>query len=1101
MVAMEAVMKRAWTALIAILGFSLFACSQLSTRNITVADSVSVTLPQGWRIGNQSRDSLEIYLPGPETKTLEKGSGDKNPKPEYVPPPDAGMLITVEHRKDHLDAVKRLAEISVEYPERATPLLVSGWPAIDRTYRDYMPQPGEGEAPPGDLKATFHTTAVAVGDLLVRFNTMYGPKADQRILDAAVAVARTMKAPRGNSETSLRELPLIERLAPKPIKPQQAPARQPAEDRQNKPSPGVAVQVQTGNGELEVATNDGQHVVVAANSGFSFSDTAGGAYTFGGGTPCNQSSCDGDPSLAAGASGAIYYSWIGGPSLTQLGDGLSRSTDNGHTFPFQAMATACPGTTSCQVADQEHIAADRANTAAGGGDFVYIVWRNFTSGAFSIRIACSSNNGSTFGSSVVVGSGDFPRVAVGRDGFVYVAWASGGNMMLNKYSNCDNGLVAQTGWPVTVAAFTNVVCPVPGLDRCNGRNNLSSPAVVGDDLQGNHLFYAFASSTGAGNENIIIMDSSDGGSTFPRSVTANTAVTGRRYLSWVSAYGGMAVVSWYDRRNATTANNDLARYFIGGAAVRGPNLVALNETDLSGANDNQCSRWPWPTNATTDSEGCSVQPQLAGYCAIPTATQPPAGYTPCDFTSTTCPSGQVCKIDRGAPKYGDYNGNAAGAGRMFSAWASSVPPTGLPGAAGTIRVYSSADRIPSDFYVRDWNSGSTFDNGQQPSTNANFWSTSSLWNQNTNVAVAAGPSGWVIGDAPDRTGSNFLFATINRRAAAAATAPAAGVTANFYFADFGLGTTYSSLGSQSVTFAAGDLGQTTPGLSWTVPASASGHLCVSVQIAGPDGDVSAFPSLSGNSPGTGVVADNNIAQRNLQETIGTGGGSAEIIAIVRNWLPEERNMRLRLVTPKDVQLDASLELIGLREVRSQAIRFTGRAVIDTGILKPGEVRWLRVHVAGLKNLARPVPIFVFDETMRLGGGFTILVHPDRPDRVIARNLAQFRNVLLRITKTEGNPEAGQIAALTAKLSKAPSAAAYLDFLGQIQQALGRIGNSHLQKVGPGDAFHVRAAMADLSAAIAAKNIDRATAAQMAMTERLDAGVTSTFYPGGIQRTR
>ena len=1095
-------MKRIWTILIALIfGFAVIAVAQRPTGSITVADSISVVVPPGWKVANRSRDSLEIYLPSAERAQSQRDRGNGNLKPEYIPP-DAGMLIIVEHREDHFDALKRLAEISVEFPERATPLLIAGWPAIERTYRDYTPQPGESEGPPGEFKATFTTTAVAVGNLLVRFNTMYGPHADRRIQEVAIAVARNMSAPRGNGETSQRELPLIERLAPKRINPQQSPARERGEYRRNRSSPGVAVQVQSGQGELEVATNDGQHVVVAANSGFSFSDNAGGAFTFGGGTPCNQTTCDGDPSLAAGASGAIYYSWIGGPTQTQWGDGLSRSTDNGHTFPFQTMAVACPGTTSCKTADQEHIAADRFNAAAGGGDFVYIVWRNFpTAGAFSIRIACSSNNGSAWGASVVVGTGDFPRVAVGRDGFVYVAFVNGGNMMLHKYSNCDSGLVAQPGWPVTVAAFTNVVCPVAGLDRCNGRNTLSSPVVVGDDLQADHIYYAFASSTGAGNEDIIIMDSSDGGATFPRSVTANSAVTARRYLSWVSAYGGMAVVSWYDRRNATAANNDLARYFIGGAAVRGPNLVALTEADLSGANDNQCSVWPWPTNSSTDSESCSVQPQLAGYCAIPSATIPPAGYTPCDFSSTTCPSGQVCKFANGAPKYGDYNGNAAGAGRMFSAWASTVPPLGLAGTAGTLRVYSSADRIPSDFYVRDWNAGASFDNGQQPSTSADFWSTSSLWNQATGTAVAPGPSGWVVGDAPDRGGSNFLFATINRRAAAAATAAAAGVTANFFVADFGLGTTYSSVGSESVTFAAADLSQTTPGHSWTVPASASGHLCASVQIAGPDGDTSAFPSLAGSSPGTGVIADNNIAQRNLQETVGTGAGGAEIIAMVRNWLPEARNMRLRVVVPRDVQLDSTLELIGVREAHAELVRLARGTVIDTGILKPGEVRWLRFHAASLKGVAKPVPIQVFDDAIPLGGGFTILLHADKRERVIARNLAAFRNVLLRIANVEGNRDARNLAALAAISSKAPSEAAYWDFLRKTQKPVDLLVSSHLRRNGTGDAFHIRAAMLDLWKALAARDIDRATAAQMAMTERLDAHFTSTFYPRGIQKLR
>jgi hypothetical protein len=53
-------------------------------------------------------------------------------------------------------------------------------------------------------------------------------------------------------------------------------------------------------------------------------------------------------------------------------------------------------------------------------------------------------------------------------------------------------------------------------------------------------------------------------------------------MPWISTSGGVAVLGWYDRRYATAASNDLTLYFVGGAAVRGPNLQALAETDLSG---------------------------------------------------------------------------------------------------------------------------------------------------------------------------------------------------------------------------------------------------------------------------------------------------------------------------------------------------------------------------------------------------------------------------------------------------------------------------------------------------------------------------------------
>src|SRR4029078_399079 len=128
----------------------------------------------------------------------------------------------------------------------------------------------------------------------------------------------------------------------------------------------------------------------------------------------------GDPSLAVGNSGNIYYAWIGGPTGSSLGDGVSRSTNNGQTFTFRGMAATCPGTTACTLADQEHIAADRTNAASGGGDRLYNVWRDF-GGSFSIRISCSTDSGATWTPGTAIGAGDLPRVSVGGDGFVYAA--------------------------------------------------------------------------------------------------------------------------------------------------------------------------------------------------------------------------------------------------------------------------------------------------------------------------------------------------------------------------------------------------------------------------------------------------------------------------------------------------------------------------------------------------------------------------------------------------------------------------------------------------------------------------------------------------------
>ena len=80
-----------------------------------------------------------------------------------------------------------------------------------------------------------------------------------------------------------------------------------------------------------------------------------------------------------------------------------------------------------------------------------------------------------------------------------------------------------------------------------------------------------ATNTAAGNEDILVRDSLDGGATFPAARVAqlNAGIPGPRFMPWVCTTGGEAFVTWYDRRNATAGQNDLTDYF-GGRAFPSP---------------------------------------------------------------------------------------------------------------------------------------------------------------------------------------------------------------------------------------------------------------------------------------------------------------------------------------------------------------------------------------------------------------------------------------------------------------------------------------------------------------------------------------------------
>jgi FG-GAP-like repeat len=643
-----------------------------------IMHGVRVSWPAPWIFANRTRNSVEIAYPLPPGVQRTPGKvGEKPSSARELVSSAATMTVEVEPRSSHRDALKRLSEIGSEYPESSKLLVIVGWPAIERVRRAPLPSPGEAE-PSAEELATFVTTAVAAGADVVRFETTIAPGMDSKLADSALQIARRMLSKRGDSAAAKRELGIVSKgiVAPptgvrKPTTLRE-PKQQPPEAGGGAAQPGATL-VQSGVGELEVAvSSDGQHVVVAANSGFSYSDNGGQSFTRGGGTPCVFNGCDGDPSLAVGRSGTFYYSWIGFPNNQPGGnppngttDSLSISTDNGHTFTFRSNAVVCPNTTptTCSLPDQEHIAADRTNLSRTKQDQVYLVWRNFSSLSLTPRIVCSSDGASTWSGQVAIAAaGDFPRINVGGDGFVYVVYRSGANLMLNKYSSCSNRLAQQAEFPRAVTAVTDVVCPVPGLDRCNNGNLLSSHMVAVDDTNAQHVFVSYSTNTAVlkaalGNEDVIIRESLDGGTTWRGPNQISVSTPGRRFMPWICSTSGSGAVSWYDRRSATVMNNDRTDFFVRvGARVRRVFLLGP-ETNISNNTDAQCaSGFPCGARSAADFNSCSV---------------PTAGA-----------------LGSGCPKYGDYNGIGCAAGNIVAAWASATTPQGAATGTG-LRVFAT----------------------------------------------------------------------------------------------------------------------------------------------------------------------------------------------------------------------------------------------------------------------------------------------------------------------------------------------------------------------------------------------------------------------------
>ncbi len=556
--------------------------------------------------------------------------------------------------------MQRLLEVAQEADGKRVFLSICGWPALERLYLVKLAQTAEERSdeplPEPDIVRAA-TVAIAQADVLIRFEATLQPKATVEDLGPVFALAKMLSCPTNpKPESNGAVIKTLEGqmssgqsgiLNPRPSQIFRAnPFASEHGPAPGGPSSLASVNAASGSSwsEIQIAASaDGQKVVVGSNGGTAFSGDYAGSFTAGSTTPGFSG---GDPTLATGASGKFYFGGINVTSTACTDAVESDSSGTGSTFGLAGAAAFCPMTGAICFPDQPQMAADAKNAAPGGSDQLYVVWRDFpapwwqiggtcsgvSTGSPTPTISCSTNSGAAWGHQQAVGSGDWGRVTVGPDGFVYVTYASGGNVMLNKFSSCSSGLVSQPGFPVTVAGTSGVDCPISGLDRCNSNATASPQAAVTKDARGS-VYVAYAEKNGSGNDDIVVRHSNDGGLTWPDRTTANSSAPARRFLPWICGESTNAVVSWYDRRAATASDNSLTNYFantVTGARAGSEQNVSVNANSQNSA------------------------------------------------TAPCC------------PKYGDYNGNVCTADRAFVGWASATAPPGVASPGTGISVFVQA---------------------------------------------------------------------------------------------------------------------------------------------------------------------------------------------------------------------------------------------------------------------------------------------------------------------------------------------------------------------------------------------------------------------------
>jgi hypothetical protein len=620
--------------------------------------------------------------------------------------------VNLEQHSTPGDALARLSEIAAEQPAPSRPLTIAGNPAIERQALITLPGPeiaGKSRPEFGPFLAL--TTAIAVGPTVVRFESQLSGQADPATIARFLQVARNFTP---------EAMPDLHGAAPTlvPMTKNSPPGPPPSALGITAPgllAPGTF-------GELEIAASDTANAIVYGTQNGPFVSTNGGqtikasTYNTAPAPPNAAFASNGDPSVAVGSPNAafqqnIYFAQLQTAAPTPVGGttpviaiGLYQSTDNGQAFNLNSFPVNCNNAAAgCVVPDQEHLIADRVNravTPTGNFDQLYLAWRNYTSqtnNAHTIAVACSLDGGANWATNLntlVNSGGDFARLSVGPDGSLLVAYSVISSatyaLTVQKFTSCANGFQPAFIKPATVVKSVTEVTDMPGVDR-QVQGNYSA-AFDDSDGSAQTVFMVYSNETSAGNDDIHVAESRDGGSTWTRDSIVSTNGNGRKYFPWVCSTVGKKFVTWYDRRNSSAANPDLTAYFRSSVFDNGSSSsVGIGpELNVSGVNDPQCAPGLYSgVRGAVEETGCNNLPAgfiQGGTCQATCAAGavPPCGSgTQCDFrVSPPCAAlpppapPETCTPAGGVPKYGDYNGAACALGTLFMAWASATPPTG-----------------------------------------------------------------------------------------------------------------------------------------------------------------------------------------------------------------------------------------------------------------------------------------------------------------------------------------------------------------------------------------------------------------------------------------
>src|SRR5215204_5035775 len=182
---------------------------------------ITIQYPEDWSVGPKRFANMDELINLPPEQVGKKSITAK-------------IKITTEERRSHEEALRRLEEVrsGIGAPTSAF-LTIGGWPAIQFGRLEERPSPGQDEFPRPqfkDKKMYLITTAVAVGDLLVRLEASLPSDANQGLIHQAEAISRSaFFSAKADPKKTQDEVGRLRKSArPRPAPPAAAPADQAA---------------------------------------------------------------------------------------------------------------------------------------------------------------------------------------------------------------------------------------------------------------------------------------------------------------------------------------------------------------------------------------------------------------------------------------------------------------------------------------------------------------------------------------------------------------------------------------------------------------------------------------------------------------------------------------------------------------------------------------------------------------------------------------------------------------------------------------------------------------------------------------------------------